>query len=51
MSSKKRSKKEFQEWLHSLFANKSLKVKYKNPSIWVVEPKKTVKRKEKKFCC
>jgi hypothetical protein len=35
MSGKKRSNKEFQEYLHELFSNDKLKVKYKNPDKWM----------------
>ena len=34
MSGKKRSDKEFQEYLHELFAEDKLKVKYQNPDSW-----------------
>ena len=34
MSAQMRSNKEFQAFLHALFENDSLKVKYQNPSAW-----------------
>jgi len=35
---KRRSKKEFQTYLHELFNNKGLKIKYQNPDAWRVYP-------------
>jgi len=34
MSAQRLSKKEFQVFLHALFENDSLKVKYQNPDAW-----------------
>lgn len=34
MSAQRLSKKEFQTFLHALFENDSLKVKYQNPDAW-----------------
>jgi len=34
MSAQRLSNKEFQVFLHALFVNDSLKVKYKNPTSW-----------------
>jgi hypothetical protein len=41
MPEKKRSDKEFQEYLHSFFANDPLKVKYQQPDAWRKRPAAT----------
>ena len=40
---KRRSKEEFQAYLHELFDNKSPKIKYQNPDTWNVYPVKKKK--------
>jgi hypothetical protein len=40
MPSKRLSDKEFQEFLHALFSDDKLKIKYKQPDAWRQYPRK-----------
>ena len=40
MPSKKLSNKNFETFLHSLFSNDKMKLKYQNPDAWRTQPSK-----------